>query len=83
MGQREYQTRLVGLFERAEEVGLAGVAHHKKTGEVVLVVLDGVFQHTHTIEAGSVGTTDGGLATQLLLHDFLGSACRVDGFHGL
>ena len=56
--KREHKARLVGLLQRAHEVGLLRSRHHEEAREVVLVVLYAVLQHLHSINMRGLGMTN-------------------------
>ena len=43
--QREHKACLIGFLHRAKQVGLVRIADYEEAGEIVLIVLDMVFQH--------------------------------------
>ena len=83
MWQREDEARLVGLWQRPEEVGLQGVAHHEEACEVVLVVLYRVLQYAHAVHLGCLAAADGCPSSAVLLLDILCRACGVLSLHHL
>ena len=83
VGQREDDARLVGLGQRAQQVGLVGMRQHQEAREVVLVVLDVVFQHLQPVEPRSLGMADGGPPAPAALGNHLRRTGRVLGLHVL
>ena len=71
MRQREDDARLVRLHQRAQQVGLVGIRHHQETREVMLVVLDMVFQHLQPIQTCRLGMADGRPSSPTLLGNHL------------
>ena len=82
MRQREHERRLVGLVDGTEEIGLPWVAFHEETREVVLVVLDVVFQNLHAVHLSCLSMADGCDAPQLMFVYILGGSGGILGFHG-
>ena len=83
MRQRENHTRLVGLLQRAQEVSFLRCRRNEEAREVVLVVLDAVFQHFQSVELCSRRVTDGCPAFALVFSNKLRCACRIFRFHSL
>ena len=81
MRQREYDAGLVGLGQRPQHVGLVGIAHHQEAGEVMLIVLNVVFQHFQSIQVGGLGMADGSPPLLLPLGNHLGRAGGILGLH--
>ena len=81
VGQREHHAGLVGLRQRAQQVGLVGIAHHQEARKIVLVVLDVVLQHLQTVKPRGLGMADGGPPAPALLGYHLGGAGGVLGLH--
>ena len=69
MGQREHEAGLVGIFEGAQKVGLLRIRGYEEAREVVLVVLDGIFEHLQTVHLGSLGIADGSPSAALVPGD--------------
>ena len=83
VGQRKHEAGLVGLLQRAHEVGLVRVADHQKAREIVLVVFDFVLQHLQAVHLRCLGVADGRPALALVPPDVFRRACRVLGLHRL
>ena len=79
VGQLKHQTRLVGLGQRTQQVGLLWCRAHKETGKVVLVVLNTVFQNLQSIEPRSLSMTDSCPPVVLALGNHLGRTGRIFG----
>ena len=56
--QREDDARLIGLHQRAQHIGLIRIRYYKKSGEVVLVVLNVIFKNLQTVEFGCLSVTN-------------------------
>ena len=77
VGQRENDARLVGLGQRPQLVSLVRMRDNEETGEVVLVVLDMVFQNLQAVETCRLSMTDSCPPVLLTVGNLLGRTCRV------